>query len=40
MDKYQCRACPYIYDPAIGDQSQGIKPGTTFEETCTMRKKI
>ena len=32
MDKYQCRACPYIYDPAIGDPDQGIKPGTSFED--------
>ena len=32
MDKYQCRACPYIYDPAIGDPTQGIKPGTSFED--------
>lgn len=31
MDKYQCRVCPYIYDPKVGDSSQGIKPGTPFE---------
>ncbi len=31
MDKYQCQACPYIYDPALGDPSQGIAPGTPFE---------
>lgn len=30
MDKYQCR-CQYIYDPALGDPSQGIPPGTPFE---------
>jgi rubredoxin len=32
MSKYQCRACPYIYDPAVGDPSQGIEPGTEFED--------
>jgi len=23
--------CSYIYDPAIGDPTQAIKPGTAFE---------
>jgi rubredoxin len=32
MDKYKCTVCGYIYDPAIGDSTQGIKPGTKFEE--------
>lgn len=31
MDKYQCR-CQYIYDPALGDPTQGIPPGTAFED--------
>lgn len=31
MDKYQC-PCGYIYDPEIGDEDNGIKPGTPFEE--------
>jgi len=31
MKKYQCR-CQYVYDPAIGDPSQGISPGTPFEK--------
>lgn len=31
MDKYQCR-CQYVYDPAFGDPSQGIPPGTEFAE--------
>lgn len=31
MDKYQCR-CQYIYDPALGDPTQGIPPGTPFSE--------
>ena len=32
MDRYQCQACPYIYDPAIGDPTQGIAPGTSFDD--------
>jgi len=31
MDKYRCTVCDYIYDPAIGDPDNGIKPGTSFE---------
>lgn len=31
MDKYRCLVCSYIYDPAIGDSTQGIAPGTAFE---------
>ncbi len=31
MDRYQCR-CQYIYDPAIGDPTQGIPPGTPFSD--------
>lgn len=30
MEKYKCTVCGYIYDPASGDASQGIKPGTAF----------
>jgi len=32
MDKYECIACGYIYDPAIGDPTAGIEPGTSFED--------
>lgn len=32
MSKYKCTACGYIYDPAAGDPSQDIKPGTAFED--------
>ncbi len=32
MDKYECTACGYIYDPAAGDPDQGIAPGTTFDD--------
>ncbi len=31
MDKYQCR-CQYVYDPDLGDPSQGIPAGTPFED--------
>jgi rubredoxin/sulfur carrier protein ThiS len=31
MDRYQCR-CQYVYDPAEGDPTQGIPPGTPFTD--------
>jgi rubredoxin len=31
MKKYVCPVCGYEYDPAKGDPSQGIQPGTPFE---------
>jgi rubredoxin len=31
MAKYRCTICGYIYDPAEGDSTQGINPGTAFE---------
>jgi rubredoxin len=31
MDKYVCTVCGYVYDPAKGDPTQGINPGTAFE---------
>ncbi|MEG0177476.1 rubredoxin [Anaerorhabdus sp.] len=31
MDKYQC-PCGYIYDPKVGDEENGVAPGTAFEE--------
>ncbi|MBQ9043110.1 MAG: rubredoxin [Eggerthellaceae bacterium] len=30
--KYVCSVCGYVYDPAVGDESQGIAPGTPFED--------
>ncbi len=41
MEKYECTACGYIYDPEIGDPDNGIAPGTSFEDlpgdwTCPM----
>jgi rubredoxin len=32
MDKYECTACGYIYDPAEGDPEHGIPKGTPFEK--------
>ncbi|MDP3143733.1 MAG: rubredoxin [Candidatus Omnitrophota bacterium] len=32
MDKYRCIVCGYIYDPAKGDATQNIAPGTPFEK--------
>ncbi len=31
MDKYKCLICGYIYDPALGDPDNDIKPGTSFQ---------
>jgi len=31
MDKWECMVCGYVYDPAKGDPSRGIPPGTPFE---------
>ncbi|MCX5709218.1 MAG: rubredoxin [Candidatus Omnitrophica bacterium] len=31
MSKYKCLVCGYIYDPAVGDSTQGIPAGTSFE---------
>jgi rubredoxin len=32
MEKWECTACGYIYDPEKGDPDNGILPGTPFEE--------
>lgn len=32
IDTWECRICGYIYDPAKGDPTANIKPGTSFEE--------
>nr|AHF24866.1 putative rubredoxin [uncultured bacterium Contig1491] len=29
--KYVCSVCGYVYDPSVGDESQGIPAGTPFE---------
>ena len=31
-DKYRCKVCGYIYDPAAGDPENGVKPGTAFSD--------
>lgn len=32
MKKYRCTVCEWVYDPAVGDPTGGIRPGTQFEE--------
>lgn len=32
MDKYVCTVCGWVYDPAVGDPDNGIKPGTAFAD--------
>lgn len=30
--KYECGACGYVYDPAVGDPDNGVPAGTAFED--------
>ena len=32
MKKYVCDVCGYVYDPAVGDPTNGVAPGTAFED--------
>lgn len=32
MDSYVCNVCGYIYNPDVGDQDNGIAPGTSFDD--------
>jgi rubredoxin len=32
MEKWECTACGYIYDPERGDPENGIDPGTSFDD--------
>lgn len=32
MEKYVCTGCGWVYDPAVGDPDNGVKPGTPFSE--------
>ncbi len=32
MSRYECTICGYVYDPAIGDEKNGVKAGTAFED--------
>lgn len=31
MKKFECTACGYVYDEAMGDPDNGIAKGTTFD---------
>ena len=30
--KYCCKACDYVYNPAKGDREGGVAPGVAFED--------
>lgn len=32
MEKWECSACGYVYDPSEGDPENGVAPGTPFEK--------
>ncbi len=32
LQKFICGDCDYIYDPAVGDPSQNVAPGTAFDD--------
>lgn len=32
MEKWICTVCGYVYDPAVGDPTQGIAGGTSFAD--------
>ena len=32
MQTYVWTVCGYVYDPAVGDEDNGIAPGTAFED--------
>jgi rubredoxin len=32
MQKFECTACGYVYDPEQGDPDSGIEPGTAFAD--------
>jgi rubredoxin len=46
LDRYECRACGYVYEPEKGDDSHNIAPMTPFAElpitwrcpVCTAKK--
>lgn len=35
LDRYECRACGYVYEPAKGDSKSQVSPGTPFKELPT-----
>ena len=32
MQKWICVVCEWVYDPAEGDPTQGVAPGTSFDD--------
>lgn len=32
MKSYVCVVCGYVYDPQVGDEDNGINPGTSFQD--------
>jgi len=32
VDKYRCKWCGYVYDPAVGEAQRATAPGTPFED--------
>ena len=32
IKKYTCSICGYVYDPSLGDQENGVAPGTEFKD--------
>jgi rubredoxin len=32
LDRYECRACGYVYEPEKGDNKHDVAPGTPFAE--------
>jgi len=32
MEKYVCDVCGYLYDPEMGCNDAGVKPGTQFKD--------
>jgi rubredoxin len=32
LDRHECKACGYVYEPGKGDDKRQIPPGTAFEE--------
>jgi len=48
LDRHECRACGYVYDPKKGDPKIDIAPGTAFEDlpqtwvcpVCAARKSV
>lgn len=32
QDRYICTVCQWVYDPTVGDPSEGIGPGVRFED--------